>query len=245
MQITWIVNLFGQRPLIAFCHQRMASLRVICFICSVLISASVCSATELPTITIVTGLNQSSMSDRIELQLKTAYLQLGYQMRVQRLPAGRSLMMTNAGEFDGELFRIAEIVEQYPNLLQVPAPLERINLHAFVKRDDKTDYSFWQQNSKLRVAYVRGFKMAESYAFSGEPIPMNTVSQAVQMLLQDKVDVLLEDPASVYSATVALSPDGQLEQLPEVLATADLYHFIHKKHQQLLLPLAAALSSTH
>mgnify|MGYP003503745423 CR=1 FL=1 len=48
------------------------------------------------------------MSDRIEQQLKTAYLQLGYQMQVQRLPAGRSLIMTNAGEFDGELFRIAD-----------------------------------------------------------------------------------------------------------------------------------------
>jgi ABC-type amino acid transport substrate-binding protein len=86
--------------------------------------------------------------------------------------------------------------------------------------------------------------MAESYTFSGQPVPMNTVSQAVQMLLQDKVDVLLEDPASVYSATIELSPNGQLEQLPEVLATADLYHFIHKKHQQLLIPLAASLSST-
>lgn len=203
-----------------------------------------CSANELPTLTIVTGLNQSSMSDRIEQQLKAAYLQLGYQMRVQRLPAGRSLMMTNAGEFDGELFRIAEVAEKYPNLLQVPAPLERINLHAFVKRNAKSNYSFWQQNQKLRVAYIRGFKMAESYMFSGEPVPMNTVAQAVQMLLQDKVDVLLEDPASVFSATLELSPDGQLEQLPEVLATADLYHFIHKKHQQLLIPLAALLSAT-
>ena len=215
-----------------------------CITSCVLLLAFSAQANDLPTITIVTGLNQSSMSDRIEQQLKTAYLQLGYKMRVQRLPAGRSLMMTNAGEFDGELFRIAEIAEQYPNLLQVPTPLERINLHAFIKRSDQNDYSFWQQNPKLRVAYIRGFKMAESYTFSGQPVPMNTVSQAVQMLLQDKVDVLLEDPASVYSATIELSPNGQLEQLPEVLATADLYHFIHKKHQQLLIPLAASLSST-
>jgi polar amino acid transport system substrate-binding protein len=196
------------------------------------------------TLTIVTSLNQSAMSDRIELRLKAAYLHLGYQMNLQRLPAGRSLMMANAGNFDGELFRIAEVAELYPNLLPVPAPLERIQLHAFIKRNPHTNYHLWQQNITLRVAYVRGFKMAEHFKFSGTPVPMNTVNQAVQMLLQDKVDVLLEDPESVSSATIELSPNGQLEQLPEVLATADLYHFVHKKHQQLLMPLAAFLSAS-
>lgn len=196
------------------------------------------------TLTIVTSLNQSAMSDRIELRLKAAYLHLGYQMNLQRLPAGRSLMMANAGNFDGELFRIPEVAELYPNLLPVPAPLERIQLHAFIKRNPHTNYHLWQQNITLRVAYVRGFKMAEHFKFSGTPVPMNTVNQAVQMLLQDKVDVLLEDPESVSSATIELSPNGQLEQLPEVLATADLYHFVHKKHQQLLMPLAAFLSAS-
>ena len=200
-------------------------------------------ATQLETISVATSLNQSSMSDRIEHKLRSAYLKLGYGMTVQRLPAGRSLIMANAGTFDAELFRIAEIGTQYPNLLKVPAALEQISLFAFVVKHPANDYGDWQKNQKLRVAYVRGFKMAENYRYLGKPVAINTVTQGVQMLLQGKVDVLLEDPASVASATIELRPDGQLQQLPAVLATAELYHFVHKKHQHLIALLAAQLQS--
>jgi len=201
-------------------------------------------SSELPTLQVVTSLNQSAMSDRIEKKLSKAYQKLGYRIQVQRLPAGRSLMMANAGDFDAELFRIAEVAQQYPQLLRVPTPLERINLFAFVKRDATKSLSAWQQDTTLRIAYVRGFKMAENYSFAGKAMPVNTVNQAVQMLLQGKVDVLLEDPESVASTTIELSPDGMLQQLPSILATADLFHFIHKKHEALLAPLAASLQTT-
>ena len=85
--------------------------------------------------------------------------------------------------------------------------------------------------------------MAEHYSFAGKAVPVNTVNQAVQMLLQGKVDVLLEDPESVASTTIELSPDGMLKQLPSILATADLFHFIHKKHEALVAPLAASLQT--
>lgn len=198
-------------------------------------------STELPTLQVVTSLNQSAMSDRIEKKLSKAYQTLGYRIQVQRLPAGRSLMMANAGDFDAELFRIAEVAQQYPQLLRVPTPLERINLFAFVKRDSTKSLSAWQQDTTLKIAYVRGFKMAEHYSFAGKAVPVNTVNQAVQMLLQGKVNVLLEDPESVASTTIELSPDGMLKQLPSILATADLFHFIHKKHEALVAPLAASL----
>lgn len=201
-----------------------------------------------PTMAIVTGLSHSQMSARIENRLQLAYQQLGYRMTLQRLPSGRSLLMSNAGEFDGELFRISDIAPQYPNLRQVPTPLEHIQLFAFVRKDASKSYMRWQDNRQLRVAYVRGFKLAEHYRsqgrFRGQPMVVTTVDQAVNLLLQGKIDVLLEDIASLQSSTFELASTGQLQQLPEVLASRELYHYVHKKHQHLLVPLAKLLADT-
>lgn len=200
------------------------------------------SASLKPMI-IVTGLNRTELSDQIEQRLKVAYAKLGYVLQVERLPGGRSMRMANQGDFDGELFRIQETQNLYPNLLLVPIALARINLHAFVHKEHQ-NLENWQQDVSLRIAYVRGFQMAEQYPFAGKRIALNTLTQGVQMLLQHKVDVLLEDPVSMLSVTAELASNEQPIKLPSILSSAELYHFLHKKHQAMLQPLASLLAES-
>lgn len=193
---------------------------------------------ETPTLTIATSLTHSSLMVDIEQRLKNAYRRVGYELRIEHLPAGRSLTMSNDGIFDGELFRIADVERDFPNLLRVPVPLARIELHAFTLQGKPLEVD-WTQQRRLRIGYVRGFRLAERFAIHGQAVPVTTASQAVQMLLQDRIDVLLEDEATVRAV---LGPSvSQLRQHPTVLASAELFHFIHKKHQALLAPLSAAL----
>lgn len=198
----------------------------------------------LQPLTVASSVNSSAMTRMIEQRLKTAYLALGYQLKVQYLPAGRSLIMSNKGEFDGELFRIQSITEQYPNLLRVPEVLTQLELFAFVHQHAAIDFQQWQQNKKLRIGYVRGFKMAEQYPCRGQKIAVTTTEQAVAMLQQGKVDVLLDDLESVVQVTGALNDNNPIRQLPAVLTQQALFHFLHKKHQALVLPLAAELQKT-
>lgn len=198
----------------------------------------------LQPLTVASSVNSSAMTRMIEQRLKTAYQALGYQLKVQYLPAGRSLIMSNKGDFDGELFRIQSITEQYPNLLRVPVVLTQLELFAFVRQPAAINFQQWQQNQKLRIGYVRGFKMAEQYHCRGQKIAVTTTEQAVAMLQQGKVDILLDDLASVVQITGALDDNSPIRQLPAVLTRQALYHFLHKQHQALLLPLAAELQKT-
>ncbi len=214
----------------------------LCFVLCLLSPAFTTAATEpLTPIYIASSLSQTKLSQQIELRLTAAYQALGYQLIVQRLPSGRSMLMANQGQFDGELFRIAAVAAQFPQLQAVPYPLASIQLHAYVLAEQGKDWLHWQHNSQLTVAYVRGFQLAEQYPFAGRRVAVNTVQQAVQMLVQQKVDVVLEDSSSMESLQ-NLEPD--LQQLPAVLAEAELFHFLHQKHQALIPALQQQLSKT-
>lgn len=187
------------------------------------------------------SLSQSELSADIEQQLRLAYHQLGYQLSISRLPAGRSLQMSDQGLFDGELFRIDDISKNYPNLQQVPVALARIEVHAYVRATQVDQLASWPGQKQLRIGTVRGFRLANAVSFSGYPVQLTTLAQAVEMLRQDKIDVLLEDQLSILSLLGGSLHDSGLAQLPEVLACAQLYHYIHQKHQSLLPALTKAL----
>lgn len=197
----------------------------------------------LTPIIVASSVNQSALTRMIESRLAKAYLALGFQLKVQYLPAGRSLLMSNKGEFDGELFRIQSVASHYPNLRLVPVPLTSVELYAFVRPALVADSQQWQQNAKLRIGYVRGFKLAEQYQFKGSRVPVTTTRQAIRMLSQGKVDLVLDDMESVLQVQQDLT-GSEIRRLPQVLSSDELFHFVHKKHQALLGPLTAELQKT-
>lgn len=191
-----------------------------------------------PSLVFATSLTRSSLMVEIEETLARAYRQLGYQIRVEHLPAGRSLAMANDGRYDGELFRIADIAQDYPNLVKVPVPLATIQLHAFTRQQIALPND-WTLQRNLRIGYVRGFRLASQVQTHGQVVQVTTAAQAVQMLLQDRIDVLLEDEATVRSV---LGPSmSEVNMSPEVLVQAELFHFLHAKHRAVATQLAKVL----
>lgn len=72
------------------------------------------------TIQISTLLENDPASDIAEQVLKQAYLRLGLQLQVKKLPGERSLYGANNGETDGELYRKIGMERDYPNLVIIP-----------------------------------------------------------------------------------------------------------------------------
>jgi polar amino acid transport system substrate-binding protein len=208
---------------------------------SALLPKASATSEHLTPFTIAASLNRSAMTMDIEQKLTQAYRDIGYQLNIQYLPAERSIKMSNQGKFDGELFRIAAISQQYPHLIQVPVALANITLYAFVKTGREHEFGRWQLEPSLRIGFVRGFKLAELYEVAGYKIIVNTPGQAVQMLQQGKIDILLEDLKSLREATAGNEQDAQLNKLPEILAQEELFHFVHQRHQQLIPALSAQL----
>lgn len=196
------------------------------------------------TLQIATSLSQSALSTQIEQQLRQAYSRLGYQMQLVRLPAGRSLQMTDRGLYDGELFRIDGVQHEFSQLRQVPVQLATIELLAFVRAEQQNTLRDWVLMKNIRVGFVRGFRLASQLQYAGHPVPVTTLEQAVGMLIQGKIDVLLEDQLSVLSVLPAKTGLAGITVLPGTLARAGLYHYLHQRHSALVQPLATVLKKT-
>jgi hypothetical protein len=204
------------------------------------------SAEQAPVhqLQIATSLSESALSRRIEQQLRRAYGRLGYQMQLVRLPAGRSLQMANRGLYDGELFRIDGIQQEFSALKQVPVQLATIELLAFVRTEQLRNLHDWKLMKHLRVGFVRGFRLASQIEYVGHAVPVTTLEQAVGMLTQSKIDVLLEDRQSVQSVLPAKTELVGISALPGVLASAGLYHYLHQRRSDLIEPLATVLKKS-
>jgi len=199
------------------------------------------SASETYQLQIATSLGRSEFAIQIEQQLRQAYGRLGYQMELVRLPAGRSLQMANRGVYDGELFRIDGIQQEFSELRQVPVQLATIELLAFVRTEQLDELRQWQQQTNLKIGFVRGFRLANQVRYAGYPVPVTTLQQAVGMLEQGKIDVLLEDRQSVLSVLPAKTEQVGITAISGVLATAGLYHYLHQRHSDLIVPLSKVL----
>lgn len=96
----------------------------------------------------------------VEEIMTEAYRRLGYDLKVYKMPASRSLFMANRGEVDGELFRVDNIDKAYPDLVKVPVDLYSIEKVAFTKNKFFT-VDGWNSLAPYRVGYRRGIKVAE------------------------------------------------------------------------------------
>lgn len=225
-------------------HRRLSCFNLFLF---VTLCATPLSAAQQPQphqLQIATSLSQSEFASQIEQQLRRAYGRLGYQMQLVRLPAGRSLQMANRGLYDGELFRIDGIQQEFTELRQVPIELARIELLAFVRTTQLQNLRQWQLQKQLRIGFVRGFRLASQVQYAGHPVPVTTLDQAVGMLTQGKIDVLLEDRQSVLSVLPAKTEQVGISALPGVLASAGLFHYLHQRHSDLIEPLVTVLKKS-
>jgi hypothetical protein len=136
-------------------------------------------------------LGDSALRQKLQLQLTAAYTALGYQPQFIALPSQRRFRLLKDGLIDADLFRICQLDETHPELLVVPVPLDTLRLNAYSLSADKLVN--WQQRSDLLISHIRGFKMAEQQEFAGVRVLVNSDEQAFGLMLQGRVDIVLED----------------------------------------------------
>jgi hypothetical protein len=169
--------------------------------------------------------------------LTAAYKQLGITLETTIVPSRRALFLADEGRVDGDLFRVEEVASQYPGLVQVPYPLMQGRLLAIVPSGQK---ELPLSNGKPVVAAVRrGVIIAETTAsrLGMEPVLANSYEQMRGLLERGRVDLLL------VSDIEGLSPTNDekwrdLAVLPEPVTRFSLFHYLNRKHSELVHPLA-------
>lgn len=101
-------------------------------VCLVLIAVPLQAAEKL-TFSTIEGANNALISGKAVAE---TYRRIGIETVVGSFPGLRSLVYSNTGETDGELYRIAGVTEKCPNLLMVPVPVNVQEGMVFTKQTE-------------------------------------------------------------------------------------------------------------
>ena len=148
-------------------------------------------------------------------------------------------IQANEGLVDGVIAGYPDLHTLYTDLLQVPVPLEHINVRVFAREGSEIRINSWAELSGLRVGIL------ENRTYILERLPSDVIlsSRATNRavlngLIDDEYDVavLVEREFETLGARLNVIRVGQVDQLTEFL-------YLNNKHELLLPYLSSALEN--
>jgi polar amino acid transport system substrate-binding protein len=193
-----------------------------------------------PALTIGTqGSPQSTLGTIAEAVVTQAFERAGIELKVARLPLLRSIESANLGETDGDMMRIADVAERYPNLVRVPTPLARADVVLYV-RAGATQHLPREQLGKLSVGYTRGTFILMKHAGGLRTVEVGSVDQVFNMLAAGRIDAGLATYLDAEQALQRLEL-GEVVRWAQVWASEPVHLFLHRSRAQWVPVIDAAL----
>lgn len=176
----------------------------------------------------------------VEELVRVACRRIGIDLVVVPMPVERALINADAGIEDGDLYRAPGFERDYPNLVQVPEPLLQ---QEFVALTTRTDLAVrgWDDLRSLAVAYVTGNKILERHlAGHGQLTTVRDNALAIGLLAAGRADVVV---INRWVGLMAARQAGLAARaLEPPLLRVPMHAYLHKRHADLVSPLAQALA---
>ncbi len=177
----------------------------------------------------------NTLTKKIILQ---AYQKLNIKIDFIYLPAERSLKLSNSGTLDAEDSRLEGLEKTYPNLIKVKIPIEIISLFAYSKNEN-IKVQGWQSLKPYKIAYLCGVKVIEKNIAGFNAEKVSYINQAFSMLKYDRIDLVVAADHS-QSKNMIVS-DKEIKKLTPAVFEFPVYHYVNKKHANLVPKLEAVL----
>ncbi len=187
-------------------------------------------------VVVASATDQSRVAAVSETIMVRAYAALGYELNVSYLPGKQALYKSNHGETDAELVRIEAVARKYPNLVQVPEALFNIHGMAF-SWNDTIRFQGAQDLWGRRVGIVKGIQWAANIAEGQSPILAQNVHDLFELLANRRIDIALEAQLT-GQPELKHFPNKGLVMLLESPIEFPVFHFLNKKHHNMIAPLA-------
>ena len=170
---------------------------------------------------------------------KAMFKRIGVEVEVTAVPTERSLINVNAGIDDGDLFRVAGVEVEYPNLIRIPEKIMDNDFVAFTKRTD-IRIRRWADLKPYSVAYTTGWKIYDRNVKGvQELVTTASINGLPSLLDNNRVDVILMDR---WQGQWVLQQTGHQFMLQEPpLASVEIFTYLNKKHAALVPKVAQAL----
>lgn len=174
--------------------------------------------------------------------LKVVYAKAGIPIEIIPLSGKRALVESSQGRLDGEVHRILEIGELYPSLIRVPTATNYIEQTIFSKNKEFIVDGCESLRGKL-VGRARGVRYAEMCTQGMDTVAVFADSNSLmKSLTRDIVDFAI---TSRLNGLVQLKSFGDTTVIPLKPAVGKrlLFHYLHKKHQDLIPKLNSILAA--
>lgn len=165
--------------------------------------------------------------------LNAAYANLGYELVYQTLPSKRGLLESNNGRYDGEMLRVENINEQYANLIPVPVVLCYVRSVLLARA--YVDINNYDDLKKYRFGITSGYVGLERIVEENNiPVVRATKYQTLlEMLKKERIEVTLINETTA-NAFLKTQPAGEFIIIDSFERSIKLYHYLHKKHEDLV-----------
>jgi len=183
---------------------------------------------------IATTQNPFHVKDTAIKVMTRAYNSLGHSLTIHEYPQGRSLLVSNSGHVDAELFRAAGVSEEHKNLIQISEPIACAQILAYIRKDSGLAPTKWRDLKHLIVGYTNGAKIVEQNLRGNYTLTVKHPEQLFEMLKNGRIDV------AIYSATNEPIP-GDVVAIGTPLLEIPVYHYIHQKNKNLIEPLEQSI----
>ena len=185
-----------------------------------------------------TNMERTGFFDVVAIE---AFRRAHLELRLEKLPAERALLLSNSGISAGELNRLSGVETQYPNLIRVPEKLGDWYLAAFSK-----DASIPGRIEAIRgrtVGLIRGWKIYE-LALGGakDVITVDDPDQLFRLLQLDRIEVALYERSMGLAHFKQHGIKGVLVVEPP-LFIRETFIYLHQSYAGQVPALTAALRS--
>lgn len=179
----------------------------------------------------------SGIIDRIAIE---AFRRIGHTACIEPLPCERSLLNADAGVTDGDLLRIPEaVLPKTPNLVAVPEVMYEVPMSGFATRPGLRIGKL-ADLLPLRVGIVLGWKILEDQVRATEVLRVRGPEELFALLIDNKADIVVyERNTGLQLARTLNRTDIRVIEPPLIVTRQHLV--LHRRHEKLLNPLAAAL----
>jgi polar amino acid transport system substrate-binding protein len=172
--------------------------------------------------------------------LTEVYKNAGIEATFEFLPAKRSIKLVNEGRMDGEAMRTANAAANFPNLIRVEVPLVVGELIAWSAVDIGPINSI-SDFANLRVGLLSGDVAAIKLAEGAKTYSASKFSQLAEMLVRNRIDIALAWKRNFLPLVSSSAKFTKIHAAGKTLYTTKGYHFLHRKHKDLIPRLEKSL----
>jgi polar amino acid transport system substrate-binding protein len=178
----------------------------------------------------ITSPDKTGFLDLLYVEL---FGRLGIDFEIQALPAERCLQNANAGIDDGDVCRIADLVNVYTNFVRSSEPVMQYN-HAVFSKTKKFEVKGPESLLPYSVGIVTGWKIVERNTKDAPSrFMVDSADQLFRMLDEDRIDIAVIEQMVGLETVSRLGIKG-VRVLSPPLLSGDWFLYLHKKHADLI-----------